>query len=110
MSTSGSQIDDVASLRSSSAPASLYFDFGSAAARANGWEITEGTTLLHRSVLAALALAALAWVPGADAQVFDFGKYPDLRGQWVRYGPTRTRTSRARSFRLGPSGGLPHAI
>jgi hypothetical protein len=54
-------------------------------------------------VLAAVALAALAWVPGADAQVFDFGKYPDLRGQWVRYGPSGPDL-KGPLVRLGPSG------
>jgi hypothetical protein len=59
--------------------------------------------LLHRSVLAAVALATLAWVPGASAQVFDFGKYPDLRGQWVRYGPSGPDL-KGPLVRLGPSG------
>jgi hypothetical protein len=68
-----------------------------------GFAITGGTTLLHRSVLAAAALAALPWIPGAGAQVFDFGKYPDLRGQWVRYGPSGPDL-KGPLVRLGPSG------
>jgi hypothetical protein len=32
-------------------------------------------------MLAAMALAAL-WVPTAGAQIFDYSKYPDLKGQW----------------------------
>jgi hypothetical protein len=42
----------------------------------------------YRSLLAAIALPALLGVPTAGAQVFDYGKYPDLRGQWVRWGPS----------------------
>src|ERR1700756_1843702 len=42
----------------------------------------------YRSFLAAIALPALLWTPTAGAQVFDYGKYPDLRGQWVRWGPS----------------------
>jgi len=42
----------------------------------------------YRSLLAAIALPALLWGPTAGAQIFDYGKYPDLRGQWVRWGPS----------------------
>lgn len=38
----------------------------------------------YRSLLAAVALSAVPFVPTAGAQIFDYGKYPDLRGQWVR--------------------------
>ena len=42
----------------------------------------------YPGLLAAIALPALLWVQDAPAQVFDYGKYPDLRGQWVRWGPS----------------------
>src|SRR4051794_25156980 len=34
---------------------------------------------------AAIALATTCWLSPATAQVFDYGKYPDLKGQWRRY-------------------------
>ena len=37
----------------------------------------------HRSLLGAIALAAV-WVSSVGAQVVDYSKYPDLRGQWDR--------------------------
>src|SRR6201981_658141 len=41
----------------------------------------------HRSLICAAALAAALTAPlPAAAQVVDFGKYPDLKGQWVRTG------------------------
>jgi hypothetical protein len=42
----------------------------------------------YRSLLGAIAILAALWVPTAGAQIVDFGKYPDLKGQWVRYGPS----------------------
>ena len=42
----------------------------------------------YPGLLAAIVLPALLWVQDAPAQVFDYGKYPDLRGQWVRWGPS----------------------
>jgi hypothetical protein len=72
--------------------------------------------MLYRSLLAvasllavmlasllAVVLAALPWVSTAGAQVFDYGKYPDLRGQWVRYGPSGPDL-KGPLVRLGPSG------
>jgi hypothetical protein len=56
----------------------------------------------YRSLLAAVALSS-AWVPSAGAQIFDYGKYPDLRGQWVRYGPSGPDL-KGPLVRLGPSG------
>jgi hypothetical protein len=44
--------------------------------------------MLCRSLLGAIAISAALWVPTAGAQIVDFGKYPDLKGQWVRYGPS----------------------
>ncbi len=41
-----------------------------------------------RSLLGAIAILAALWGPTAGAQIVDFGKYPDLKGQWVRYGPS----------------------
>jgi hypothetical protein len=40
--------------------------------------------MLYRSLLAALALAALS-ATTAGAQIFDYSKYPDLKGQWNRF-------------------------
>src|SRR5262245_58438697 len=39
----------------------------------------------YRSLLGAVAVAAVCWIYPAAAQVFDFGKYPDLKGQWRRF-------------------------
>jgi hypothetical protein len=44
--------------------------------------------MLDRRLLGAIAVSVTVWVPSADAQIFDMGKYPDLRGQWVRWGPS----------------------
>jgi hypothetical protein len=38
----------------------------------------------YRSLLIAIALAALA-ASAAGAQIFDYSKYPDLKGQWNRF-------------------------
>ena len=59
--------------------------------------------MLYQNLLAAIALAAAPWAPPAGAQVFDYGKYPDLRGQWVRYGPSGPDL-KGPLVRLGPSG------
>ena len=59
--------------------------------------------MLYRSLLAPIALAAALWVPTAGAQVFDYGKYPDLKGQWVRYGPSGPDL-KGPLVRLGPTG------
>jgi hypothetical protein len=42
----------------------------------------------YRTLLGAIALSSALWVPTAGAQILDYGKYPDLRGQWVRWGPS----------------------
>ena len=39
----------------------------------------------YRGLMGVAALAALVATQSA-AQVVDFGKYPDLKGQWVRTG------------------------
>ena len=57
----------------------------------------------YQSLLAAIALPAVLCVPRADAQLFDFGKYPDLRGQWVRWGPSGADL-KGPLVRHGPSG------
>jgi len=49
------------------------------------------------------AMSAALWAPSAGGQVFDYGKYPDLRGQWVRYGPSGSDL-KGPLIRLGPSG------
>src|SRR3989449_11766327 len=38
----------------------------------------------NRSSICAVALAAALLTTPSAAQVVDFGKYPDLKGQWVR--------------------------
>ncbi len=47
--------------------------------------------MVYRSSIGSIALAAALCVPFAGAQAFDEGKYPDLKGQWVRTdtGPPR---------------------
>ena len=40
----------------------------------------------YRSSICAIAMAAAMLATPCVAQVVDFGKYPDLRGQWVRTG------------------------
>jgi hypothetical protein len=40
--------------------------------------------MLFRSLLGAIGLAALS-VSGAGAQIVDYSKYPDLKGQWNRF-------------------------
>jgi hypothetical protein len=57
----------------------------------------------RRNVLTAMAFAWALWMPTADAQTVDFGAYPDLRGQWVRYGPSGPDL-KGPLIRLGPSG------
>jgi hypothetical protein len=42
--------------------------------------------MFYRSAICAVALAAALTTTPCIAQVVDFGKYPDLRGQWVRTG------------------------
>jgi hypothetical protein len=59
--------------------------------------------MLDRCLLATFALVVLPWIPAASAQIFDYGKYPDLRGQWVRYGPSGPDLT-GPLVRSGPSG------
>jgi hypothetical protein len=40
--------------------------------------------MLYRSLLGAIALAALS-VPAANAEILDYSKYPNLKGQWSRF-------------------------
>jgi hypothetical protein len=40
--------------------------------------------MLDRNAIAMTALAIAFWMAPATAQVLDFGKYPDLKGQWRR--------------------------
>src|SRR5205814_2013545 len=44
--------------------------------------------MIFRSLIYAVALAAALLATPSAAQVVDFGKYPDLKGQWVRTGGT----------------------
>ena len=56
-----------------------------------------------RRLIAAVAIPVALWAPGAGAQVFDFGQYPDLRGQWVRWGPSGPDL-KGPLVRFGPTG------
>jgi hypothetical protein len=51
----------------------------------------------------AIALATALWAPGAGAQVLDLSKYPDLGGQWVRWGPSGADL-KGPLVRFGPTG------
>src|SRR6266853_5109337 len=42
----------------------------------------------YRSLICAVALATALFATPSVAQVVDFGKYPDFKGQWVRAGGT----------------------
>jgi hypothetical protein len=44
--------------------------------------------MLYRSAIAALVLAGALCMTLAGARAWDDSKYPDLRGQWLRVGPT----------------------
>jgi hypothetical protein len=59
--------------------------------------------MAYRALCGAAAAAVALWAPLAAAQVFDYGKYPDLRGQWVRYGPTGSDLN-SPLIRMGPTG------
>src|SRR5262245_20854376 len=50
--------------------------------------ITGRTRMFSQSLLGAIALSAILSASTADAQILDYGKYPDLKGQWVRWGPS----------------------
>src|SRR5436189_6010972 len=50
--------------------------------------ITGRTSMFSQSLLGAIARSAILSVSTADAQTLDYGKYPDLKGQWVRWGPS----------------------
>src|SRR5437867_5732736 len=61
--------------------------------------------MLDRNLFGAIALSAAFWMtpPPAGAQTVDYGKYPDLKGQWVRYGPSGPDL-KGPLIRNGPSG------
>jgi hypothetical protein len=59
--------------------------------------------MMNRSVFAAIALPALFWLSPAAAEILDYEKYPDLKGQWVRWGPSGPDL-KGPLVRLGPSG------
>ena len=59
--------------------------------------------MICRHSLAAVALTVALWPFTSHGQVFDYGKYPDLRGQWVRFGPSGPDL-KGPLIRLGPSG------
>jgi hypothetical protein len=49
-----------------------------------GFPMTGRTAMLHRSLIGAILLAALA-MPTGDARALDDAKYPDWTGQWERF-------------------------
>jgi hypothetical protein len=57
----------------------------------------------YRSMLGVIALSASLSTPAANAQIFDYGKYPDLKGQWVRWGPSGPDL-KGPLVRFGPTG------
>lgn len=56
--------------------------------------------MLHRSSIAAMALAAALGATIASAQAWDDARYPDLKGEWVRGYPGLARFDPAKG--LGP--------
>jgi hypothetical protein len=44
----------------------------------------KGTVMFYRGLLSAIALAALS-VSTANAEILDYSKYPNLKGQWNRF-------------------------
>jgi hypothetical protein len=56
--------------------------------------------MLHRSAIAAVALAAALAASMADARAWDDARYPDLKGQWVRGYPGLSRFDPAKG--IGP--------
>jgi hypothetical protein len=50
------------------------------------YRISIGAVALATATLATTTLAATLLASPATAQVVDFGKYPDFKGQWVRTG------------------------
>jgi hypothetical protein len=57
----------------------------------------------HASLPAAAALAVALWSSTAGAQIFDSSKYPDVKGQWVRWGASGPDL-KGPLVRGGPSG------
>src|SRR5205807_2181518 len=56
---------------------------GAPAARARR-QISRRMPMSHRSFSCAVALATALLATPTTAQVVDFGKYPDFKGQWIR--------------------------
>jgi hypothetical protein len=56
--------------------------------------------MLHRSAIAAMALAVALTAIMADAQAWDDARYPDLKGQWVRGYPGLSRFDPAKGIGL----------
>src|SRR5205085_7319513 len=56
----------------------------------NGWFCVgrRRTAMAYRRLFGAIGLSAAVWAGSAGAQLVDFSQYPDLRGQWVRWGPS----------------------
>ena len=57
----------------------------------------------YQKLFGVIALSVVLWAPTASAQLFDYGKYPDLKGQWVRWGPSG-EDLKGPLVRLGPTG------
>src|ERR1043166_327240 len=59
--------------------------------------------MIQGRLLGAIALSVAVAAPTASAQILDYSKYPDLKGQWVRYGPSGPDL-KGPLVRLGPVG------
>ena len=53
----------------------------------------------YRGSMCAVALATALLATPSAAQVVDFGKYPDFKGQWVRTGQPEQLASSLRARR-----------
>jgi hypothetical protein len=63
----------------------------------------EETVSLLRTVLCAVIFSGAIGATAAGAQIMDYSKYPDLKGQWVRWGPSGPDL-KGPLVRLGPTG------
>src|ERR1700675_2954993 len=59
--------------------------------------------MIYRILVGAIVLASVQWASAAGAQILDYSKYPDLKGQWVRFGPSGPDL-KGPLVRLGPTG------
>src|SRR6516165_4893662 len=61
------------------------------------------TTMTCQGFLAPIALAAALLASAATAEILDYAKYPDLKGQWMRWGPSGPDL-KGPLIRSGPTG------